>query len=101
MAALETEIVGVGSTEMNIGEAFPVQVPFETVTEYEPLLFTVILCVVAPVDHKYEPIVLEVNVAVPPEHRVVEPNTVIVGELQEYFAIKFLVIDDAVRSPKM
>jgi hypothetical protein len=38
-----------------------------------------ILCVVAPVDHRYVVPKLEVNVTLPPEQKVVGPSAVIVG----------------------
>jgi hypothetical protein len=37
------------------------------------------LCVVAPVDHKYVTPALEVSVTLPPVHKVVGPPAVIVG----------------------
>jgi hypothetical protein len=42
-------------------------------------MLTVILAVVAPVDHKYEDPALDVNVTLPPEQNVNGPPAVIVG----------------------
>lgn len=47
-------IIGVGFvfTVTDVGVLVPVQLPCVTLTLYDPCVFTVILCVVAPVDHR-------------------------------------------------
>ena len=50
-----------------------------TVTSYDPAADTVIDCVVAPFDHKYEADAGAVSVTLPPEQNVVGPDGVMTG----------------------
>ena len=60
-----------------VGEEVVEQLPLLTVTLYCPELFTIINCVVAPFDHKYDAPAEEVNVTDPPWQKVVAPLAVI------------------------
>lgn len=52
---------------------------FDTVTEYVPEVVAVMLCVVAPVDHKYVDPLLAVRITESPWQNVVGPSGVIVA----------------------
>src|SRR3954453_19236536 len=56
------------------------------VTKYSPVELTVIDCVVAPVDQRYELALLEVRVTEPPAQNVVGPDAVIDGAAGVAFA---------------
>ena len=58
-----------------------------TVTLYEPVAFTAIDCVVAPVDQRYVNPAGAVNVTKPPVQKVVEPFGVIVGVAGAAFTV--------------
>jgi hypothetical protein len=56
---------------------------------------TVILAVVAPVDHKYEAPALEVNVTLPPVQKVVGPPAVIVGVAGTALTVTIVAVEAA------
>ena len=58
--------VGFAATATVCGADTAEQLPFDTVTTYEPAALTVIDFVVAPFDQRYEVPVLLVNVTLPP-----------------------------------
>jgi hypothetical protein len=78
-------IVGVGGIALTVtvvgADVAPQPFPFETVTEYEPAVVTVIDRVVAPFDHKYESVELfgAVSVTESLTQNVVGPLAVITG----------------------
>ena len=57
------------------------------------------LCVVAPVDHRYDVPALEVNVTLPPAQNVVEPPAVIVGLAGNALAVTAVAADEALWQP--
>lgn len=62
------------------GAEVPVQpVVSVTVTLYEPLVFTVIDCVVAPVDHRYDWPALAISVTLLPLQKLTGPDVAIAG----------------------
>ena len=81
----EQKVVGPpAETEGTEGRAFTIttsaaDVFVATVTVYEPEALTVMVCVVAPVDHVFPVAEDEVRFTDPPEQKVVGPLTVIVG----------------------
>jgi hypothetical protein len=77
--AVITGTAGSGFTVITTGEEVEVQDPFETETVYEPLVVTVIDCVVAPVDHVFPVEAEEVNVIDPPAQNEFGPLPAIVG----------------------
>ena len=64
-----------------------------TVTKYEPLAATVIDCVGAPLDHKYDEPAFAVNTTEPPAQKVVGPATLMDAEAPA-FTIIAAVADD-------
>ena len=58
-------------------------------------MVTLILGVVAPVDHKYEEPALDVKVTLPPTQKVVGPPAVIVGVEGEEFTVAFTGVLEA------
>ena len=75
-------MVGTGGsvfTVTNVAAEVDEQDPLETVTVYEPLVVTVIDCVVAPVDQLFPVDAEDVNVTEPPAQKEVGPPAVIVG----------------------
>jgi hypothetical protein len=52
------------------------------------------LCVVAPVDHRYVVPALEVSVTLPPEQNVVGPPAVMVGAAGKEFIVTAVGADD-------
>ena len=62
-------------------------------------MLTVILLVVAPVDHKYEVLTLEVNVTLPPAQKAVGPPAVIVGVAGKAFIVIPVAADEALWHP--
>ena len=72
---------------------------FVTCTEYEPVVLTVMLAVVAPVDHRYEVPALEVRVTLPPVQNVSGPPAVIVGVEGTALTVTFVAAEGALRQP--
>ena len=62
-------------------------------------MLTVILGVVAPVDHKYEEPALDVKVTLPPAQKVVGPPALIVGVAGNGFTVTAVVADEALWHP--
>ena len=78
--AVMTGVVGNALTTTLVPAEVPMQpFVFVTVTLYEPVVFTVIDCVVAPFDQRYDAAALEVSVTLPPAQKVVAPPGVIVA----------------------
>ena len=71
--------VGFGFTVTAVAAEVPLQPFVVTVTLYVPLVVTLIDCVVAPFDQRYDPPLDAVSVTLPPAQKVVGPPAVIVG----------------------
>ena len=72
-------VVGFEFTVTTVAADVDEQPPVLTETVYEPDVETTIDWVVAPVDHVFPVVALEVKVTDPPEQNVSEPLAVIVG----------------------
>ena len=72
-------VVGFEFTVTTVAADVEVHPPELTETVYEPDVETTIDWVVAPVDHVFPVVALEVKVTDPPEQNVSEPLAVIVG----------------------
>ena len=59
-----------------------------------------ILCVVAPVDHRYVVPALEVSVTLPPSQKVVEPPAVIAGCAGKAFTVTTVFADATLSHPE-
>ena len=57
------------------------------------------LCVVAPVDHKYPTPELDVSVTLPPEQKVVGPEAVMVGVAGKGFTVTTVAADGTLWHP--
>lgn len=73
---------------------------FETVTVNEPDVVTVIVCVVAPFDHKYEVDAGAESVTEPPAQNVVGPPAVIVGMAGKAFTVTTVAALAALKHPE-
>ena len=62
-------------------------------------MVTLILGVVAPVDHKYEEPALDVKVTLPPAQKVVGPPALIVGVAGNAFTVMAVAADEALWHP--
>jgi hypothetical protein len=73
-------VAGAGVTVTAVAAEVVLQpVAFVTVTLYEPAVLTLIDCVVAPVDQRYDDAAFAVSVTEPPSQKVVGPDGVIVA----------------------
>lgn len=95
-------ITGTGGSAFTItttGEEVEVHDPLETVTVYEPLVETVIDCVVAPVDQVFPVVEEEVSTTEPPEQNVVGPPAVIIGTGGVGFTVTVVATDVEEQEP--
>jgi hypothetical protein len=72
-------VAGKGFTVTTAVAELALQVPLETITEYDPLCETVMDCVVAPLDQVFPVALEEVKTTEPPEQKVVALPAVTVG----------------------
>jgi hypothetical protein len=90
---LDAVTVGIGFTVIAVGADVEEQPEEETVTVYEPLVVTVIDCVVAPPDQVFPVGEEEVKVMEPPAQKVVGPLAVIVGTAGNGFMVTVVAVD--------
>lgn len=89
-------VAGVGLTVTIVATEVLVQPDaFETVTENDPVLVTMIDCVVAPLDHKYPVEFGADNVTVLPAQIVVEPLALIVGTAGIGLTVTVVPVEEA------
>ena len=98
MVALPAVIVaaaGVGFTNTSVEADDPDEHPSKICsTVYDPVVVTVMDCVVSPVDHKFPVVAEEVKTTDPPaEQNVVGPPAVIVGIVGIGFTVTLIVFE--------
>ena len=95
LAAVIVAAAGVGFTNTAVEAEEPEEHPNKTCsTVYEPVVVTVIDCVVSPVDHRFPVEAEDVSTTDPPaEQKVVGPLAVIVGILGIGFTVTLMIFD--------
>ena len=96
LPALMVGVAGIGFTVTVVpADASDVQPPVVLVTVYVPEVVTVIVCVVAPVDHVFPVADEEVKTTLPPAQKVSGPPAEIVGAAGSAFTVTVVPADVA------